>query len=155
MGNCQGSSQGQTPPSMPIGQWLTGGFVPFQKLKKDIMPLVRGNKGDDTMLNSGWRKIWVAAKRFFTPKIGQVTNSRSAIDRIVREATFTVHLRPTDPPFYLSRLRRSTANSLHRLRKRILSNCTSLCFRLSPRHSYFKPKLRSQLRRIQLSLLLG
>lgn len=68
----------------------------LKRLKKDIMPLVRGKKGDDSMLNSDWRKIWVTAKRFFTPKIGQVTNSQSAIDRIASEIHGKLSPSPTE-----------------------------------------------------------
>ncbi|KAG8912938.1 hypothetical protein FRC01_004824, partial [Tulasnella sp. 417] len=77
----------------------------LKKLKKDIMPLVRGNKGDDSMINSGWRKIWVTAKRFFTPRIGQVTNSQSAIDRIASEIHGKLSPSPTEtypPQLYLA-----------------------------------------------------
>ncbi|KAG9016023.1 hypothetical protein FRB90_003815 [Tulasnella sp. 427] len=68
----------------------------LKKLKKEIMPLVRGNKGDDSMRNSEWRKVWIAAKRFFTPKIGQVTNSQSAIDRIATEIHGKLSPLPTE-----------------------------------------------------------
>lgn len=55
----------------------------LQDLKTQIMPLVRGNKGDDSMINAEWRKTWGNIRRSFVPKIGQVTNSQSEIDRIV------------------------------------------------------------------------
>jgi len=53
-------------------------------LKTQIMPTVRGNKGDERLLNKDHKKIWSQIRRQFTPKIGQVTNSQVEIDRIVR-----------------------------------------------------------------------
>ena len=46
-----------------------------QRIKTEVLPVVSGNPD--------WRKQCFAAKRQITPKIGQLTNSRSEIARIV------------------------------------------------------------------------
>jgi nucleoporin GLE1 len=59
-------------------------YTAFQVLKTQIMPIVRGKKDDQSMVNKDYRKTWSQLRRQFTPKIGQVTNSQAEIDRIVR-----------------------------------------------------------------------
>ncbi|KAG8876478.1 hypothetical protein FRB97_004139 [Tulasnella sp. 331] len=54
----------------------------LQVLKTEIMPMVRPKKGNSSMVNPEWKKVWSTTRRSFTPKIGQVTNSMSEINRI-------------------------------------------------------------------------
>ncbi|KAG8905447.1 hypothetical protein FRB99_008944 [Tulasnella sp. 403] len=65
----------------------------LKMLKTQIMPRVRGMKQDESMINPDWRKVWSATRRSFTPKIGQVTNSMSEINRIA--GLIHASLRPT------------------------------------------------------------
>lgn len=46
------------------------------RIKTEVLPVVKGN--------AAWRKSCFAAKRQITPKVGQLTNSRSEIDRIAQ-----------------------------------------------------------------------
>ncbi|KAG9000294.1 hypothetical protein FRB94_005556 [Tulasnella sp. JGI-2019a] len=67
----------------------------LQTLKMEIMPMVRPRKGDTSMVNPEWKRVWSATRRSFTPKIGQVTNSISEINRIAN--LIHASLKPSPP----------------------------------------------------------